>query len=139
MISLKNQSGFSHILAIVAAVVVVGGIGAYTVTRIHASNIDCTEHVYRRGSNSSQCVGGLQKMLNLVDKAGMPVDGSFGPITEKGVKTYQKTHDALAVDGVVGKHTWASLCRQNPHASPTIAMEWRDAKVQVHCHPSGVY
>lgn len=35
-------------------------------------------------------------------------DGIFGPLTEEGVKEYQK-RSGLTVDGVVGPRTWAAL------------------------------
>lgn len=38
----------------------------------------------------------------------IPVDGRFGADTDKAVRDFQKSH-GLAVDGVVGKATWAAL------------------------------
>ena len=38
----------------------------------------------------------------------LSVDGSFGPDTDKMVKSFQSDHD-LTADGVVGKNTWDSL------------------------------
>lgn len=39
---------------------------------------------------------------------GIAVDGIFGPVTKSRVEQYQGAH-GLAVDGVVGVHTWGSL------------------------------
>jgi peptidoglycan hydrolase-like protein with peptidoglycan-binding domain len=36
------------------------------------------------------------------------VDGLFGPKTEERVKRFQ-TKEKLAVDGIVGEHTWTAL------------------------------
>jgi hypothetical protein len=38
----------------------------------------------------------------------LPVDGSFGPITEASLRQFQRDHD-LVPDGIVGPRTWASL------------------------------
>lgn len=45
-----------------------------------------------------------------------PVDGDFGPLTERGVKEFQKAHH-LVTDGVVGPVTWAALF---PSPSPIL-------------------
>lgn len=44
----------------------------------------------------------LQRALHLVD------DGIFGPLTEEGVKHFQRNH-GLTVDGIVGAKTWAAI------------------------------
>lgn len=36
------------------------------------------------------------------------VDGLFGPVTDQRVRQFQTT-EKLAVDGIVGKNTWAAL------------------------------
>lgn len=41
-------------------------------------------------------------------RLGIAADGRFGPITEARVKKFQKSNK-LAVDGIVGKQTWAKL------------------------------
>lgn len=41
-------------------------------------------------------------------KAHVAQDGTWGPVTEKAVKAFQKAH-GLAVDGVVGPATWKAM------------------------------
>lgn len=50
----------------------------------------------------------LQRCLNKIDKAGLRVDGSFGPATRKAVKAFQKKH-GLEVDGICGPKTRAKI------------------------------
>jgi peptidoglycan hydrolase-like protein with peptidoglycan-binding domain len=59
------------------------------------------------GSTGSQ-VKTLQTYLNTLLGAGLTVDGSFGPATQKAVKSYQ-TSKGLSVDGICGPNTWAAL------------------------------
>lgn len=57
----------------------------------------------------------VKELQTLLDKHGFPcgeIDGVFGPATDKAVKSFQKAN-GLAVDGKVGKKTWAAL-RQEP-------------------------
>jgi peptidoglycan hydrolase-like protein with peptidoglycan-binding domain len=56
----------------------------------------------RRGSKGAE-VKIVQQKLGL-----LPVDGSFGPATEAGVKNFQ-ARNGLTPDGVVGPKTWAAL------------------------------
>lgn len=62
--------------------------------------------ILHRGSFGAG-VAELQKLLN---KAGfaLSIDGDFGAATELAIMTFQKNH-SLAVDGIVGKNTWAKL------------------------------
>ncbi|MBB2892076.1 C40 family peptidase [Flexivirga oryzae] len=39
---------------------------------------------------------------------GLAVDGIFGPRTKAKVKSFQRSH-RLAIDGIVGRHTWTAL------------------------------
>lgn len=63
--------------------------------------------VLRRGAKGGD-VGDLQRLLNAKNKAGLVVDGSFGPKTEAAVAAWQKK-SGLVVDKSVGPKTWASL------------------------------
>jgi hypothetical protein len=49
----------------------------------------------------------IQQRLN-AHGAKLTVDSEFGPLTEKAVKAFQKSHK-LTVDGIVGKNTWTAL------------------------------
>ena len=59
------------------------------------------------GAEGSQ-VKRLQKCLNKIDKAGLAIDGSYGPATRKAVKAFQKKH-GLEVDGICGPKTRAKI------------------------------
>jgi len=64
--------------------------------------------VIRKGA-SGQWVRNLQKML------GVAIDGTFGPLTERAVKAFQKSVK-LAADGVVGVYTWDALDQETKDA-----------------------
>lgn len=57
--------------------------------------------------SSGEDVKELQKALNNAGYT-LDVDGKFGTKTQTAVKSYQKSK-GLAVDGIVGNNTWASL------------------------------
>jgi uncharacterized protein (TIGR02594 family) len=59
----------------------------------------------------------LQGMLNKQGRAGLDVDGEFGPATEQAVLNYQKSRQ-LEVDGVVGPQTWQALYDKKPPVIP---------------------
>lgn len=59
------------------------------------------------GAEGSQ-VKRLQRGLNKIDKAGLAIDGSYGPATRKAVKAFQKKH-GLEVDGICGPKTRAKI------------------------------
>lgn len=51
----------------------------------------------------------LQQNLNIiVGQRVMPIDGKFGPTTERWVKQFQKDH-GITADGVVGYQTWVQI------------------------------
>ncbi len=52
-------------------------------------------------------VSQLQERLN-AHGAGLAVDGSFGPKTDRAVRAFQQAR-GLVVDGICGKNTWAAL------------------------------
>jgi peptidoglycan hydrolase-like protein with peptidoglycan-binding domain len=61
-----------------------------------------TERESKPQTRTGTSVSDLQRAL------GIPVDGDFGPQTEKAVKAFQRKH-GLTADGVVGPATWAAL------------------------------
>ena len=63
----------------------------------------------RKGSKGDT-VSELQTMLLKLgyDLGPCGIDGDFGKATEAAVRSFQSDH-RLAVDGVVGKNTWAEL------------------------------
>ncbi|CAL9324547.1 peptidoglycan-binding protein [Streptomyces sp. SudanB182_2057] len=63
--------------------------------------------ILRLGSKG-QAVKTLQKNLNTVQKAGLTVDGQFGPATQKAVKTFQANH-RLKADGEYGPQSAAMM------------------------------
>ncbi len=52
----------------------------------------------------------VRTLQHLLRQRGHPVavDGSFGPLTDAAVRAFQQ-QKGLAVDGVVGRHTWGAL------------------------------
>ena len=52
----------------------------------------------------------VQTLQHLLRARGhsVAVDGSFGPLTDAAVRAFQQ-EKGLAVDGVVGRHTWGAL------------------------------
>lgn len=61
----------------------------------------------RSGSQGSDVRFLQQKLKDLGYDPG-PVDGIFGPRTERAVRSFQAAR-GLAVDGIVGRRTWAAL------------------------------
>ncbi|MFC1425937.1 peptidoglycan-binding protein [Streptacidiphilus sp. N1-12] len=66
------------------------------------------------------CVTTLQQLLD-THGAGLTVDGDFGPATFTAVKNYQSAH-GLAVDGIVGPNTKASLDQATTTVPTPIAL-----------------
>ena len=63
-----------------------------------------------RYGNTGEQVKRLQKCLNKIDKAGLTVDGSYGPATLKAVRAFKKTHmDAKSPTDLVGPKTRAKI------------------------------
>ena len=54
----------------------------------------------------------VQRRLERLGLYSAAVDGRFGPVTEAGVKAFQRRND-LRATGVVGRRTWSLLIRQS--------------------------
>ncbi len=59
-------------------------------------------------------------VIQLQAKLGIKADGDFGPLTEKAIRDFQKSH-GLVIDGLVGKNTWNTLFRDAAPAKPSVA------------------
>jgi peptidoglycan hydrolase-like protein with peptidoglycan-binding domain len=81
-------------------------VGPKTWSKLYSSSGSASQPKLRSGDHGS-AVTTLQKKLNK-SKAGLSVDGSFGPSTKAAVKAYQRAL-GLSVDGVVGPNTWNAL------------------------------
>ncbi len=67
----------------------------------------------KRGA-SGAAVKLLQELLKHAGHNPGPIDSDFGPLTEAAVKAFQTANvdfdgKKLAVDGIVGRRTWAAL------------------------------
>lgn len=73
--------------------------------------VTITLNTLRNGSKGKQ-VKTLQRLLIIetYDLGSYGADGSFGAMTEKAVKAFQKKN-GLEVDGIVGKNTWTALLK----------------------------
>jgi lysozyme family protein len=75
--------------------------------------------ILRRGKkNPKDMVKRVQELLNKKIKAGLAVDGDFGPATEIAVMRFQVLH-GLRPDGVVGILTWNALLAPSPSRNKT--------------------
>lgn len=85
------------------------GIPKYDVEPKNEEECDVKVSVLRRGAKGSQ-VKALQAILIGYGYScgSSGVDGSYGPATEKAVKSYQRAN-GLEQDGIAGPKTWAKL------------------------------
>ena len=60
----------------------------------------------------SAAVRTLQRRLQRAGDQPGPVDGRYGPLTERAVQRFQAAH-GLPVDGIAGRHTWVALRAPN--------------------------
>jgi Putative peptidoglycan binding domain len=67
-------------------------------------------------SHGSRRVREVQRMLNRLGYHSGPVDGLFGPITERAVHRFQMRH-GLRVDDIVGRHTLRALRADHHHTA----------------------
>jgi lysozyme family protein len=74
--------------------------------------------VHINKKNSRRVVKRIQKLLNRKIKAGLEVDGIFGPATKAAVEKFQSLH-GLKRDGIVGPKTWKALLARPPSANNT--------------------
>ena len=66
--------------------------------------------VQRRGDVGVYvCV--LQDALNVAERAGLSIDGNFGPVTANALEYFQAINH-LTADGVAGCNTWQTLTAQ---------------------------
>jgi peptidoglycan hydrolase-like protein with peptidoglycan-binding domain len=94
-----------------------GAVGAITYTHLRQAKM-----VVRLGAGyvrpqGSRRVRSIQRRLREVGYARGPVDGRFGPLTERAVKRFQAAH-RLAADGAVGPNTLRRL-RLHAAGSPS--------------------
>ncbi len=71
--------------------------------------------VLRRGAKGAE-VKELQEALNI------EIDGDFGPLTEKSVKTFQEK-EGLKADGIVGFKTWTVIDNIGSKNNPTFIFD----------------
>ena len=106
---LYKKVGYKGIAKAIADGITTKSIKQKVVEKVTKKNSEVTyptENLWR-GLTGEQ-VGKLQKCLNKLIDAGLKVDNSFGPATEKAVKSFQKKYK-LEVDGSVGPKTRAKI------------------------------
>lgn len=106
---LYKKVGYKGIAKAIADGITTKSIKQKVVEKVTKKNSEVpypTENLWR-GLTGEQ-VGKLQRCLNKLIDAGLKVDNSFGPATEKAVKSFQKKYK-LEVDGSVGPKTRAKI------------------------------
>lgn len=138
-----NRKGFSHVemVIVVLVVAVLGFVGWEVLKNTSHAGTNCTGQTLSQGS-SGQCVKDLQSLVNGFVTTKLAVDGSFGPNTATGVKSFQDT-TKLSVDGVVGSNTWSKLCNTAAiYSSTAFTNAQKDAcgknVTPVHLNPTQV-
>jgi peptidoglycan hydrolase-like protein with peptidoglycan-binding domain len=94
-----------------------GVVGPITAHRLRAARSVVERGAGYRARHGSQRVRTIQKRLRALGYGPGPVDGRFGPRTERAVTRFQADH-RLVADGVVGPRTAQRLL---PHAAPPAA------------------
>lgn len=101
-------------LAVVSAV----ALGIAVPSAANAAS-GCVTSQFRQGSTGN-CVKYIQQIQAI------QADGIFGPATKKNIVAFQRL-TGLTADGIVGKNTWAMLCR------PLDGPSWSAAQKNAGC------
>jgi immune inhibitor A len=104
--STPNSNSFAG-LATKVAIRSIGASAATISVQFEVGGAVTTDPTLKKGSKGPDVVRLQQALLNLGFDPG-PIDGDFGPKTDKAVRAYQ-TARGLQVDGIVGPKTWAQL------------------------------
>jgi len=89
--------------------VVDGIVGNNTWTALDAGQTaPQVKHSILRYGNTGEEVRKLQQTLSNLGYSPGPIDGIFGPQTDKAVRSFQSAN-GLLVDGIVGKNTWVAI------------------------------
>jgi peptidoglycan hydrolase-like protein with peptidoglycan-binding domain len=95
----------------IIAVFLLVGVASTAVPQQAEAATPCTRQNFSTRQNSnSVCTGHLQFLVNLGNGANLDVDNSFGPLTKAAIKNWQ-AKKKIKSDGIVGKQTWATLCK----------------------------
>lgn len=92
----------------------------------NSSGALATNQLLRNGSRGAQ-VSTLQEKLNAAGHDAGAVDGVFGPVTERAVRSFQQAK-GLVVDGLAGVQTLTALNGGNTAAAPTPTTEEKPVK-----------
>jgi peptidoglycan-N-acetylglucosamine deacetylase len=94
---------------------IIKGLSDIGYTFVTISELIALEQKYLRpkiiNGSSGEAVRELQKFLNELGYDLGPIDGSFGPLTEIAVRTFQ-FDQGLEADGIVEDNTWAAIERK---------------------------
>lgn len=103
----------------ILALSAVFSVAAMAIATVPAHAATCVQSTWRYG-NSGPCVSNIQQLLNYegdyfryANWSHLNVDGQFGPLTKSQVKAFQ-AFTGNQQDGIVGPHTWGSLCGNAP-------------------------
>lgn len=109
----------------IALAAAAGSVAPPMLVQAYAAASHPTVRLHSKGSAVKLLQGDLKELGYDLGTSGRRyhngIDGDFGPVTEKAVKDFQKSHfeidshgnpdrrHPLKVDGIVGPKTWASL------------------------------
>jgi peptidoglycan hydrolase-like protein with peptidoglycan-binding domain len=95
----------------IIAVFLLVGAATVAVPQHTEAATPCTQRTFSTRQNpGSTCVGHIQFLVNLSNGSGLVPDNSFGPLTKAAIKNWQAKKQ-IKSDGIVGKQTWATLCK----------------------------